>query len=118
MESMTTSQLGLSKDEMHVVRAGIGEWWGSARAAHSHASSLGYSSVALMEKDLEYLWSGVDGSASLPIDAWARVIASTRLVSTDRSASGEDWPTVTGFDQRKTDQLLASIEAKLRVHHE
>ena len=50
------------------------------------------------------------------MDAWARVIASARLVSTDRSASGEDWPSVAGLDQFETDELLASIEAKIRAN--
>jgi hypothetical protein len=118
MDVMTAGQLGLTEDEMHVLKAGVGEWWGSARADDSHASALGYSSAALMENDLEYLWTAVNGPAALPIDAWARVIASTRLVSTDRNASGEDWPSVTGFDRIETDELLASVEARIHAHRQ
>lgn len=116
MNTRTAAQLSFSTDEICLMKDGIREWWGSASPDRAHASALGYASVALMKTDLRLLGAALEDSAVLSLDGWSRVIASTRLVSSDRSASGEDWSMVTGFDQAETDELLASIEAKVLSH--
>jgi len=113
-EPLRPVDVGLTRDELAFISAGLGQWGGPARAEPESAVIADFRGVAEMDEATERLRRSVANGDPLSRRDWRRVLVLTELIfGSDTFGAGVEWETVTGRDEAIDLRLLREVQRKL-----
>jgi len=104
----------LTDEERLVLRWGLIEWGGPARATEEMAVALGFGGVRDL-LDVGYrIADDIEARRSLPQVDWARAMLATEVAfASDVMGSGSDWIYTVGLGDAETIAIIRSLQRKV-----
>jgi hypothetical protein len=114
MSVISSEALSLSESEVNLLRKGLIQWGGPARATEEFAVSMGFASAANMSAGCVEICRSLEVDRSLTPRDWTRALLSLEIAfASDLVGSGVEWSTATGLSDEVTVRDLRSIQRKL-----
>src|SRR5688572_22344130 len=110
----SSEELCLGGEEIRLLRKGLMEWSGPARASEKVAIVMGFPNVESIAQECRSLKERIVRGESLNSTDWTRVLLATELAFvSDIVGSGVEWATTTGWPDDITIAILRSVQRKL-----
>src|SRR2546421_4481442 len=101
----------LTDDEWYLLRTGLFEWSGAARATDALVEAMGYASFDDFDAQRQRICVALDQSEPLSRFDWARALVATELVFVSAIfGSDRDWQSATRFTDEETLPLLRALQ--------
>lgn len=110
----TAADLGMTDEEVGLLRSGLHEWTGPANLTDDLARALGFASTDDFFHQSQRVRSCLDRGTPMPMDDWRRTLVATEVVFvSDVVGSGTEWETTTGIQDATALRVLRSLQRKL-----
>lgn len=110
----TSDDLGLSDEEVRLLRHGVMQWGGPARSTEALAVAMGFSGNADLFERCQIINKLLRDRGSLDALDWTRALFATEIsFVSDIVGSGIEWSTTTGISDLQTVVALRSVQKKL-----